>query len=65
MAGKLKVKLVRSMIGCPQDQRQTARSLGLTRMQKTVTHDDTPQIRGMIFKIKHLVSVEEAPPSGT
>jgi len=58
MAGKLKIKLVRSLIGCPQDQRQTARSLGLGRMHKTVIHDDSPQIRGMVFKIKHLVAVE-------
>jgi large subunit ribosomal protein L30 len=57
MAGKLRIKLVRSTIGCPQDQRATARSLGLGRMQKTVVHNDTPQVRGMVFKIKHLVEV--------
>lgn len=56
---KIKIQMVRSMIGCPQDQRQTARSLGLGRLHKVVEHEDTPQVRGMVFKIKHLVRVLE------
>jgi large subunit ribosomal protein L30 len=58
MAGKLKVTLVRSGIGRPQRQRLTLRGLGLTKMHKTVVLQDTPQIRGMITKVQHLVRVE-------
>jgi len=49
------------VIGFPRDQRHTARSLGLTRIRKVVVHDDTPQVRGMLFKIRHLVEVETVP----
>jgi large subunit ribosomal protein L30 len=41
-------------------QRATVRALGLRRMQQTVVHDDTPQIRGMVFKVRHLLKVEES-----
>ena len=47
------------MIGYPRDQRHTARSLGLTRIRKAVVHDDTPQVRGMVAKVRHLVEMEE------
>jgi large subunit ribosomal protein L30 len=60
MAGKLKVTLVRSGIGRPEKQRLTLKGLGLTRMQKTVTLEDTAAIRGMIRKVQHLVRVEAA-----
>ncbi len=60
MAIKLKVTLVRSGINRPYDQNQTIRGLGLTRMHKTVTLNDTPAIRGMIRKVSHLVKVEAA-----
>jgi large subunit ribosomal protein L30 len=56
---RLKITLVRSTANRLRNQRQTARSLGLTRMHKTVVHNDTPQIRGMITAIHHLVEVEE------
>ncbi len=56
---KIKITLVRSVIGRPPDQRGTARALGLTKRGKTVVHNDTPQIRGMAHKIRHLVTVEE------
>jgi large subunit ribosomal protein L30 len=47
------------VVGFPRDQRHTARSLGLTRIRKTAVHDDTPQVRGMVGKIRHLVEVED------
>jgi large subunit ribosomal protein L30 len=59
MAGKLKITQVRSAIGLPKDQKATVRALGLKRMNDTVEQDDSPAIRGMVFKVKHLVSVEE------
>lgn len=57
----LKITLVRSPIGYPERQRQTARSLGLTKMNRTVVLPDRPEIRGMARKIEHLVRVEEVP----
>lgn len=58
MAGRVRVTQRRSVIGRPQRQRQTLRALGIHRMHDSVIHDDTPQIRGMIFQVKHLVEVE-------
>ena len=56
---KLSVKLVRSSIGYDKTQKATVQALGLRKLNKTVVHNDTPQIRGMIYKIRHLVLVEE------
>jgi len=56
---KLKITLVRSLIGRPEKQRVTVRTLGLTRLNRSVIHEDTPQIRGMINKVSHLLKVEE------
>jgi large subunit ribosomal protein L30 len=56
---KLKVTQVRSRNSRPEKQRQTLTALGLRRLHHSVTHDDTPQIRGMIRKVQHLVDVEE------
>ncbi len=56
---KLKVTLVRSAIGRPQDQRQTLVGLGLKKLSKTVELEDTPSVRGMVKKVIHLVDVEE------
>jgi len=53
------VKLVRSPIGRPEKQRRVLRGMGLTKMQKVVTFKDTPEIRGMIRKVAHLVEVLE------
>ncbi len=55
----LKVKLVRSVIGRPADQRATVATLGLRRLHQTVEVADTPSTRGMITKVRHLVVVEE------
>ena len=56
---QLQVKLKRSMIGRPQDQRATLRGLGLNRIGKTVRLEDTPSVRGMVKKVIHLVEVKE------
>jgi large subunit ribosomal protein L30 len=57
--GKLKITQVRSVIGRPQKHRRIVRALGLRRNQTSVIHDDTPAIRGMATKVRHLVTVEE------
>lgn len=59
MAKEIRVKLVRSMVGRPEKHRKVLRSLGLTRMHKTVTLYDTPQILGAIRKVKHMVEVRQ------
>ena len=56
---KLKIKLVRSTIGRKKDQIATVEALGLKKRRDVVEHSDTPQIRGMINKVSHLVEVEE------
>ena len=55
----LQVTLVKSAIGYPKGQKATVRALGLSRINKSVAHPNTPEIRGMINKIIHLVVVEE------
>jgi large subunit ribosomal protein L30 len=60
MADKhITVTLVKSTIGEKPKTRATVRSLGLRRMQQTVEHQDTPDVRGMIHAVAHLVKVEE------
>ncbi|NLP37157.1 MAG: 50S ribosomal protein L30 [Firmicutes bacterium] len=59
MAKKLRITLVNSVIGRPEPQRDTVKALGLRKLNQTVEHEDTPQIRGMINKVSHLVHVEE------
>ena len=59
MGKRLKVRQVRSQIGGKQNQRDTLRSLGLKRLGDVVVKEDRPEIRGMIFKVSHLVEVEE------
>jgi large subunit ribosomal protein L30 len=56
---QLKVTLVRSGIGKTKPQKRTIRALGLIKMHACVVHQDTPAIRGMIRRVKHLVKVEE------
>ena len=55
----LKITRLRSLIGRKENQKRTMKALGLKRIRHTVVHQDTPQIRGMIAKVDHLVSVEE------
>ncbi|HHX75083.1 MAG: 50S ribosomal protein L30 [Firmicutes bacterium] len=59
MAGKLRITLVNSVIGRPESQRVTVKTLGLKKINQVVECEDTPQIRGMINKVSHLVKVEE------
>lgn len=59
MAAELKIKLVRSHIGKPASQRAVLQGMGLTKMNKVVTLQDTPEVRGMVRKVSHLVTVEE------
>ena len=60
MGKMLKIKKVKSEIGRPEKQRKILRGMGLNKLNSTVTLVDTPQIRGMINKVIHLVSVEES-----
>jgi large subunit ribosomal protein L30 len=57
-AGRIRVRWVRSAIGCDRRQRATLRGLGLRRLQQTVELEDTPAVWGMIDKVRHLVVVE-------
>ena len=59
MSAEFKVTLVRSHIGKPAIQKAVLHGMGLTRRYKTVTLKDTPEIRGMIRKVSHLLKVEE------
>ncbi len=60
MGKMIKIKMVKSDIGRPEKQRKILRGMGLNKMNSTVTLVDTPEVRGMINKVIHLVSVEES-----
>ena len=55
--GKIRVKMIGSLIGCPEKQRATVRGLGLRRLHQVVERSDTPEIRGMVKRIPHLVAI--------
>lgn len=57
---RLKITLVRSTIGCVRKQKATAEALGLRKIGSSAVREDTPQVRGMIDRIGHLVRVESA-----
>ena len=59
MSGKIKVTLVKSMIGRPEKHRRVLRGMGLTKLNRTVELKDTDAIRGMVHKVSHLVRIEE------
>jgi large subunit ribosomal protein L30 len=59
MSGKLKITLVKSMIGRPEKHRKVLRGMGLTKLHRTVELQNTPSVRGMIAKVSHLVVAEE------
>lgn len=59
MAGKLRVTWTKSSIGFAEDQKRTIKALGLKRLHHSVEHDDSPAVRGMTTKVKHLITVEE------
>lgn len=56
---KLRITYTKSAIGYNKDQKATIRSLGLHKLNSSVIQDDTPSIRGMIFKVQHLVQCQE------
>jgi large subunit ribosomal protein L30 len=60
MKKKIKITLVKSLIGRLPKHKLIAEQLGLTKMHRTVEHSDNPSIRGMISKIDYMVSVEES-----
>lgn len=57
---RLYVTWVKSDIGYAREQKMTIRALGLRRLHQRVSHDDSPAIRGMLAKVRHLVEVEQA-----
>ena len=59
MSDTIKITQIKSGIGSTKKIRATLVGLGLTKMNKTVTRKDTPEIRGMVNKVQHLVRVEE------
>ncbi len=59
MATQLKITLVKSGVSQPTRQKRTLIGLGLKKMHRTVVKENTPEIRGMVTKVKHLVRVEE------
>ncbi|RCX13974.1 LSU ribosomal protein L30P [Fontibacillus phaseoli] len=56
---KLQITLVRSLIGRPENQRTTVKTLGLRKINQSVVHNDNPAIRGMVNQVSHLVTVQE------
>jgi large subunit ribosomal protein L30 len=59
IGGKVRIKWVVSFISCTDDMRATIRGLGLRRLHQVVERQDTPETRGMIHKVRHLVEVVE------
>jgi len=59
MSAKLKITLVKSMVGRPEKQRKVLRGMGLTKLNKSVFLNDTASIRGMVNAVSHLVKAEE------
>ena len=57
---KLLITWTKSTIGYPSNQRRVIKALGLHRLHHTVEHADTPSIRGMLHKVRHLVKVEQS-----
>ena len=55
----IRITLVKSPIGYSKDHKATVRALGLRKMHQTVEHVDSPSLRGMLYKVNHLVEVEE------
>jgi large subunit ribosomal protein L30 len=57
--GKIRIKLVKSGIDRPERQKRTLKALGLTKINRTVEVEATPQVKGMVHAVNHLVQVEE------
>jgi large subunit ribosomal protein L30 len=58
-AKRLKVTQIKSTIGTKRNHRESLRTLGLRKIRQTTVRDDTPQVRGLIHTVRHLVTVEE------
>ena len=56
---QLKVTQIRSVIGTKRNHRESLRTLGLRKIRQSVVRDDSPQVRGLIHTVRHLVTVEE------
>jgi len=59
MSKRLRIKLVRSLIGKPKKQREVVKGLGLRKLNHEVIREDRPEIWGMINKVRHLITVEQ------
>ena len=59
MSKQLEITLKRSVIGRKENQKRTVKALGLRKINDTVTHNDTPTLRGMVNTVSHLVAVKE------
>jgi len=59
MSKQLEITLKRSVIGRKENQKKTVQALGLKKINDTVTHNDTPTVRGMVNTVSHLVAVKE------
>ena len=57
MSAKLQITLVKSLIGCPKKHKDVVKGLGLTKVNMTVERIDSPEVRGMISKINHMLRV--------
>lgn len=55
----IRITYYRSAIGSPRDQKDTIRSLGFRRLNQTLEKPDTPSVRGMVVKVRHLVRIED------
>ena len=62
---QIKITWTKSYIGRPENQRKVIEALGLKRLHHSVTHGDTPTIRGMVNKVSHLLAVEEVAEEAT
>jgi large subunit ribosomal protein L30 len=60
---RVRVTYTKSAIGYARDQKATVVALGLKKLNQTVEHTDNPQLRGMVHKVRHLVTLEEAAPA--
>jgi large subunit ribosomal protein L30 len=58
-AKTIRITQIKSSIGCPEDQKRTVKALGLKRIRHSVEQTASPAVLGMVFKVKHLVKVEE------
>jgi large subunit ribosomal protein L30 len=55
--GTIRIKMIASVIGCPRNQRECIRGLGLRRINQVVEREDTPMVRGMVNKVPHLAAI--------